>query len=88
MDLKKDERLEGALAELNLWVQRLNEVYGAWQVGWEPADQRLQHACGEIALACQRMEGALLASRGETPQLELPALDLSELEAQLGWNPE
>jgi hypothetical protein len=84
MQLKRDERLEGAVGELNTWVQRLNEVYGAWQIGWEPADERMLKACGEIAMACQRVQAALLVLRGESPSLENPTIDLSELEAQLG----
>ncbi|MBI5441260.1 MAG: hypothetical protein HY900_08630 [Deltaproteobacteria bacterium] len=88
MQLRKDARIEKAVGELNLWVQRLNEVYGAWQVGWEPAEQRLQDACGEVATACQRVEAALLALSGESPQVERPVIDLAELEAQLGWSPE
>lgn len=88
MELRKDERLEEAMGEVNLWVQRLNEAYGAWQVGWESADEGMQKACGEIALASRRVEGALLALKTEGPQLESPAIDLSELQAQFDWSEE
>jgi hypothetical protein len=88
MELKKDESIEEAVGELNVWVQRLNEVYGAWQVGWEQADEGMQKACGEIAMACQRVEGALRALKGESPHLETATIDLAELEAQLGWTQE
>lgn len=88
MELRKDGRLEEAVGDLNVWVQRLNEVYGAWQVGWESADQRMQKACGEIALACQRIEGALMAMRGDAAPPEFPMIDLDELEAEFRWTGE
>lgn len=90
MELRNDEGLEGAVAELNTWVQRLNEVYGAWQVGWGEADVGMQKACGEIATACRRVEAALLALKGEAPSPggASPTIDLSEIEAQLGLTEE
>ncbi len=88
MQFRKDERMDEAMGDLNVWVQRLNEVYGAWQVGWEGADERILKACGEIAMACQRVQGAMLTLRGESPSLERPTIDLAELEAQVGWTRE